>query len=148
MPEPKTAVLALADHPHRITETIRFGDTDRLGHVNNAVFATYFEMGRTALFFDPERPTIPAAGRGFILAHLAIDFRAELRWPGRVDIGTGVVKLGTSSFTLRQAVFKDGMLAATATAVMVAFDLDSRRPVPLPEATRRALDRLALTAPE
>ena len=40
----------LADYPHRVTDTIRFGDLDPQGHVNQAVFLTYFESGRVAMF--------------------------------------------------------------------------------------------------
>jgi acyl-CoA thioester hydrolase len=44
----------LADYPHRVTEIIRYGDLDPQGHVNNAVFATYFESGRVAVFRQPD----------------------------------------------------------------------------------------------
>jgi acyl-CoA thioester hydrolase len=38
------------DYPHRISDNIRFGDLDPQGHVNQAVFLTYFESGRVAMF--------------------------------------------------------------------------------------------------
>ena len=40
----------LDDYPHRVNDIIRYGDLDPQGHVNNAVFATYFESGRVAMF--------------------------------------------------------------------------------------------------
>ena len=54
--------------------------------MNNAVFATFFESGRVAFLYDPKVPLAPA-GCEFVIARLTIDFRAELRWPGVVDIG-------------------------------------------------------------
>jgi acyl-CoA thioester hydrolase len=44
----------LASYPHRVTEIIRFGDLDPQGHVNQAVFLTYFESGRVAMFRNPD----------------------------------------------------------------------------------------------
>ena len=86
----------LEDYPSRTSTDIRFADLDRQGHVNNAVFATFSEVGRVAFMYDPERPLV-SKGRSFVIARLLIDFRAELFWPGTVDIGTGVVRAGCSS---------------------------------------------------
>jgi acyl-CoA thioester hydrolase len=44
----------LADFPSACPTSIRFGDLDRQGHVNNAVFATSFESGRVGLIYDAE----------------------------------------------------------------------------------------------
>ena len=44
----------LEDFPHRVTDIIRYADLDPQGHVNNAVFATYFESGRVAMFRNPD----------------------------------------------------------------------------------------------
>ena len=44
----------LADYPHRVAEIVRFGDLDPQGHVNQAVFLTYFESGRVAMFRNPD----------------------------------------------------------------------------------------------
>src|ERR687883_1127994 len=79
----------LCDYPHRITEIIRYGDLDPQGHVNNAVFASYFESGRVAIFRQPDLG-IGVPGATFVLVRAEIDFRRELRWPGNVLVGTAV----------------------------------------------------------
>ena len=68
----------LADYPHRVTDIIRYADLDPQGHVNNAVFATYFESGRVAMFRDPDLG-IGVANATFVLARQEIDFLNELR---------------------------------------------------------------------
>jgi acyl-CoA thioester hydrolase len=93
--------------------------------------------------YDPERP-LAAEGRSFVIARLLIDFRAELFWPGTVDIGTGVLKVGRSSFTLAQGLFSKGRLAATAEATIVMVDKETRRSIPLPPRTLDALQGLML----
>jgi acyl-CoA thioester hydrolase len=126
-------------YPFRVTERLRYGDTDRQGHVNNAVYATLSECARTAFLFDPEDRLAPP-GTDFVIVRLAIDFRRELLWPGSVEIGTGVVRIGTKSFTLAQGLFRDGMLAASVENVMAIMDERSRRAVPLPPETRARLE--------
>ncbi len=80
-------------------DVLRFADTDRLGHVNNAAFATFCESGRVAFIWDPDAP-LAQPGRAFVIVRLVIDFRAELHWPGAVDIGSTVLRIGNRSFTL------------------------------------------------
>jgi acyl-CoA thioester hydrolase len=131
-PSPRRAPPPLATYPHRVTDIIRFGDLDPQGHVNNAVFATYFESGRVAMFRNPDFG-IGVADGTFILARLEIDFLSELRWPGTVEVGTAVTAFGRSSFTLDQAIFNDGTCAATARAITVLIDRETRRSRALPQ---------------
>ena len=119
-------------------QTLRFADTDRLGHVNNAVFATLCESGRVAFLYDPAAP-VARPGVAFVIARLVLDFRAELHWPGQVDIGTVVLRIGRSSFMLDQGLFKDGACAATAESTLVLIDEATRRSMPLPEPVRARL---------
>ncbi len=60
-------------YPSRARADIRYADLDRQGHVNNAVFATFSEIGRVAFLHDPERP-LAAEGTSFVVARLEIDF--------------------------------------------------------------------------
>lgn len=132
---------APADYPARITQQLRFADTDMLGHVNNAVFATLCESGRVAFLCDPASSLAPD-GSHFVIARLAIDFLHELNWPGTVTVGTGVTRLGRSSFDLAQGLFRDETCVATAASVIVLVDGRTRKSMPLPEATRAALEAL------
>lgn len=119
-------------------DVLRYGDTDRQGHVNNAVFATFCESGRTAFLCDPAAPLAPG-GNSFVIARLILDFRAEILWPGEVDIGTGVIALGRSSFTLGQGLYEGSRCVATAQTVLVLIDDATRRSTPLPESLRAKL---------
>jgi len=138
-----SAARPLEAYPHRSAADIRYADLDRQGHVNNAVFATFSEIGRVAFMYDPARPLAPD-GASFVLARLLIDFRSELFWPGTVEIGTGVLKIGRSSFTLAQGMFSKSRLAATAEATIVMVDKQTRRSMPLPPRTVEALSGLRL----
>ncbi len=143
MPGPETPLTQRATFPLWTQQTLRFADTDRLGHVNNAVFATFCESGRVAFFYDPSAPLVPP-GCALVIARLILDFRAEMLWPGTVEIGTAVLGIGRSSFTLGQGIFKDGTCVATAETVLVLMDEATRRSTPLPEPVRDVLAARAL----
>src|ERR1700730_4233065 len=127
---------SIDDFPSRAIDLIRYGDTDRQGHVNNAVFATFFETGRVTFLSD--QASLPE-GTMLVIARLAIDFRRELTWPGKVEIGSRVMDVGNGSFTLSQALFQDGNCAATAESVMVLVDVATRKSTPLTEEVLSAL---------
>ncbi len=135
------AALVLPDHfPSLTTDTIRYGDTDRQGHVNNAVFATYLETGRCHLLFEGGGARL-RAGTAFVMARLELDYVAEVHWPGSVQIGTAVLAVGRSSVRLAQAVFQDGRCAARAETVVVLMDEQTRRSTPWTDAERAWLAR-------
>jgi acyl-CoA thioester hydrolase len=122
--------------------TLRYGDTDALGHVNNAVFATMLEQGRATLLFDGV-DSISEPGSTFVLASIKLDFLSELHFPGIVEVGTRVVSFGRTSIKLEQAIFKDGACCALSEDIVVLIDLTSRRPIPLSEQLREAISSRA-----
>lgn len=125
------------------SHTIRYNDQDPLGHVNNAVYSTFFEAGRTS-FIKPmlEKVADETTTLDFVLARITIDFLKELRYPGRVDIGTRVLRLGTKSMTFVNAVFdcETNECVATCEAVLVFFDLENRASVEPPARMRAMLE--------
>ena len=122
----------LADFPHRIADNIRFGDLDPQGHVNQAVYLTYFETGRVAMFRNQDLG-IGVPGLTYVMARMEVDYMKELHWPGSIEIGTGVAEFGRSSFKTLQAIFRDGICTAVGKATLVCMDIKTRKATLLPE---------------
>jgi acyl-CoA thioester hydrolase len=120
----------LDDFPYRLTDNVRFGDLDPNQHVNNAVYATYFETGRVTLMKDRSHGLRPQ-GLAWIMARLDIHFRAELHWPGTIELGLGVSRIGRTSVTFDQVVFSGHRCVASAQSVNVLIDETTRKPTPL-----------------
>lgn len=139
-PETAPTPTELSAYPFRCEERVRFGDLDPLGHVNNAAVATYFESARVALF-EAVAGRLGSGGRSVVLAHIAIDYRAELTYPGTLMVGARVARIGRTSVTLDSAVFRGSECAAASRAVCVMVDTAARRPVPVDDALRAALQR-------
>ena len=113
--------IQLNQYPFQSTDKIRYADTDRQGHVNNAVFNQFFETGRIELLYNPMEP-LYADGCSFVIANLKADYLAEIKWPGIVYIGTGVVRIGNSSLHLVQGIFQDDKLVALGETVIVQVE--------------------------
>ncbi|MFT5176403.1 MAG: acyl-CoA thioester hydrolase [Gammaproteobacteria bacterium] len=113
----------VASYSHWTRVTIRFGDEDRLGHVNNAAYAVWFEAARIGYF---ESLYAPKIGLDTVLARLLIDYVQETRFPGDVDVGSRLLSMGNKSIRSGYAVFRDGQCLATSECVNVFFDPQSR----------------------
>jgi acyl-CoA thioester hydrolase len=135
---PPVAPPALVDFPFLSREKLRYADTDRQGHVNNAVFATFLETGRVEMLLTGGVDLVGEDG-AFVIARLLLDFRKEVNWPGEVEIGTRVASLGRSSLRLEQAVFQGGECVATAETVVVLTDVNTRRSKAFSEEARAFL---------
>ena len=129
-PASSDQTLRLEDFPYRQTDNVRYADLDPNGHVNNAVYSTYFETGRVTLMKDNSYWHLPA-GLTWIMVRLDIHFRAELHWPGTIEMGLGVAKFGRTSVTFDQVVFSQGRCVASAQSVTVLIDQATRKPTPL-----------------
>jgi acyl-CoA thioester hydrolase len=124
------ATPRLEDFPYRLSDNVRFADLDPNQHVNNASYASYFETGRVTLMKDRSYGLMPE-GLGWVMVRLDMHFRAELRWPGQIEMGLGLVKFGRTSVTFDQVVFSEGRCVASAQATTVLIDEATRKPVAL-----------------
>ncbi len=115
--------------------TIRYGDMDTLGHVNNAKYLTYLEHARISFFRDLKIWEGSIAEVGAIIARISIDYKLPLTMDdGTVDIWTRCSRLGNKSFDMEQVILrKDGAAAATAVTVAVVYDYQANASVALPE---------------
>lgn len=121
----------------------RFADTDRIGHVNNSVVPQFIEVGRVTLIGDLLAPESPV--RDWVVARLEVDYLAELNFPSSVEVGTRIVAVGNSSFTVVSGVFEGGRCVARARSVLVHVADGRACPPPAP-AKRRLRDELAREA--
>lgn len=107
--------------------SVRYNDLDPLGHVNNAALGIFLEEARCQLI----TPRIKSHGRhlDMVLASTTMHYRAEMHYPGDVEVGTIVTRLGSKSFSLAHGVYQDDRCTGTAELTLVFFDLDKRTTV-------------------
>ena len=113
------------------TIQVRFSDTDAMGHISSGSYAAFGEVGRASFFQAVPEPVseIP----WFVLVHLGMDFVSEARFGQEIRLSTRVVKLSEKTLTFEQLVRADGALACKLEVVLVAFDAETRKAIPVPK---------------
>tara|TARA_B000000557_G_C20788063_1_gene449623 strand:- start:31 stop:450 length:420 start_codon:yes stop_codon:yes gene_type:complete len=123
----------LTNFPFHVNIQTRWRDLDAFGHVNNAVFATYIETARGTLF---KRWSLPfdGTGKSLIVASMTINYLKQLKHPSNVIVGLKINKVGNTSFNIESYIFNEKDIQnpiATSNVVIVCFDFDNQKPVPV-----------------
>ncbi len=126
--------------------SIRYSDLDPNGHVNNGAINAFFEDGRVCFRNDRMVRLGNEILTGFALVKFTVEYLAPLYFPGSVDIGTSVTRIGGSSFSLGQGIFSDGTCVATAEVITVSFDPKSNSSQKLTPELRTILKEASLKA--
>lgn len=116
---------------------VRYRDLDTMNHVNNAVYASYFEEARTA--YVDEVFDVGLEDLNFVIAHLEIDFGRPLTITDDPTVAVEVTDLGDSSATMAYDLRVDGDSVATGETTLVFVDPETKRPGPIPPAIRERI---------
>jgi acyl-CoA thioester hydrolase len=129
-----------AYYPVKVVILARYADVDPLWHINNVALAQYFEEARVAsinrMFGDVRVPT--PAGERVLLAHQSVDYLQEAGYPGTLEAGIGVLRIGNTSWTLGMGIFQEGRCVSISDAVLVYADAGG--PVRVPDHYRSRLE--------
>jgi acyl-CoA thioester hydrolase len=125
----------------------RWRDNDVYAHMNNAVYYEYVDSVVNGWLIRTGALDLPDGSVIGLVVETGCVFHASLGFPGRVEAGLRVRRIGRSSVTYEIGLFAEGaqQTAAEAHFTHVCVDRASRRPVALPERLRDALE--ALRAP-
>jgi len=115
-----------------------FRDIDAFGHVNNAVYLTYFEWARARLWFALTGAAGVPADIGFIVARAEIDFKLQIGMEP-IDICIRITEMRNTSFDTTYEIRKrsSGQVAATGLVVVVLFDWKSQAKMPISDELRQ-----------
>jgi len=119
--------------PHQVI----FRDLDAIGHVNNAVFFTYFEWSRTLVWYDMMGGKDPV-DLGFIVARAECDFRHQLGME-HIELWVRIGEMRNTSFDfIHEIRYSDGkQIAAVGKTVAVRFDWKTQSKVGITDEFRR-----------
>ncbi len=125
---------------HRTRVEVQFRDLDAFGHVNNAVTTSYVEHGRISYLFDVLRVD-PVGVMPLILATITVDYTRPILFGTSVEIASRVDWIGQTSLAMAHRLTDggDGHALASARSVLVAYDYEAAKPMPVPEDWRMAM---------
>jgi acyl-CoA thioester hydrolase len=132
------AMLATAQYPNVITLPVRFDDLDVLWHVNNASAIVMLQEARVLYTRGLALPPIESFGLRTVVGAMTVEFAGELNYPGVVEIASGILRLGNSSYTFAQVIRQDGKDCVYSLVTMVVSGPDGG--VPIPDPLRTALN--------
>jgi len=144
MPKPQSWQLDPASYPFNHRTETRFADLDLLGHINNVSMAGLFEHGR-GMFNHAIEVERRAPGQRWLIVSVAIEYIAEAHFPEHVEIASGILRIGCSSWDIASAAFQGGECKATRITTIVLTDANG--PTPLPQELRAEFERLHVKLP-
>lgn len=135
--------MELENYNFSLPIQMRWNDLDALGHVNNALFVTYFEIAR-GYFMTKACPRWNWLKDMFLIANVNVDFKKELLLTANEPkVHMKTTNIGTKSFVLQYAITskKDGeiILHASGTTTQIMFDMKTRTTIEIPDWVREGL---------
>ena len=122
----------------------RWMDNDVYGHVNNVVYYSWFDTAVNAWLIEQGVLDIHRGETIGLVIETHCNYFAPIVFPQTVEAGLRVARLGTSSVRYEVGLFVQGEATAAASGhfVHVYVGRDDRRPRPLPDKLRQALQAL------
>ncbi|MFD6894555.1 acyl-CoA thioesterase [Rhodococcus sp. NPDC060086] len=137
------AVPATSVEPYRAQVEVRWGDSDQLGHVNNAKVVEYMQEGRIKFLQSDEMRHL-----AIVVRKMDVEFLLPIKYEsGPVTVEITAMHVGNTSYTLRHTVRdRDGAVCAHGDAVLVGFDMQTERPRRITDGERDVLGRYRVAA--
>lgn len=121
---------------------VRFSDLDVLGHVNNNIYLSYFEMARVHYFKEIVGENWDWRKLGFVLAKNEIEYIHSVFLKHEPVIFVFTEHIGTKSFTLGYELKVDDVIFAKGRSVQVCFDATTQQSIIIPEKMRNGLEKI------
>jgi len=138
----KSAIISNTDSfKYKTNIEMRFADLDLMGHVNNAVYFTYMEIGRTkywkhAIKWDWTKT-------GVVIGQASIDYIVPLFLEDKISMYVRTSRIGNTSFDLEYLIVKDvngkEVICSKGKSVCVAFDYSTKKPSAIPDKERNKM---------
>ena len=122
---------------------VRFSDLDILGHVNNNIYFSYFEMARIYYFKQLVGEDWDWRRLGFVLVKNEIEYLQSVLMQHEPEITVFLEAMGTKSFTLDYELKVGGELFAKGRSVQVCFDATKNQTIAVPQEMRDAFAKIS-----
>ena len=129
MAKPEGWRLNLSAYPIILESDTRFQDMDINGHLNNVAFASLFENARVQLHRKARPWTERPKNERTMVASVEINYLREGNFPAPVTIGSGIGRIGNSSWVVVQAMFQKGQCIGTCDSVIVCRTDNEAKPL-------------------
>ena len=126
---------------HTTPIQLRFNDFDALGHVNNSVYFSFYDLGKTTYFTEVLPEVSVSKEVGVVIGHIEVSFLLPV-YPGEnVAVETAVAEIGNKSFKLLQQLIdvETKEVKCVCQTVMVCYDAKTKTSRPISDEWRKAM---------
>ncbi|MDR1592283.1 MAG: acyl-CoA thioesterase [Prevotellaceae bacterium] len=128
---------------HTTEVQLRFNDADALGHINNSVYFSFYDLGKSAYFKAINGRVIHQHEIDIVVVHAEVDFLAPVFLTDEIVVQTAVCAIGQKSFTLVQRIVDvtTGAVKCVCSTVMAGYDATTKRSKEISDVWREAISR-------
>src|ERR1700761_337686 len=131
----------LSDYKFKTPIAIRFSDIDNVGHVNNAIYLTYFEVARFAYWKEVAQWN--RTENGIIVGRSEVNYLKPIMLEDQIACYVRVTRIGNSSFDVMHVLVKitenGEEICTTGKTVCISYDYSANKSVPIPKAERQRM---------
>lgn len=126
---------------HTLPIQLRFNDVDTFGHVNNTVYFSFYDLGKTTYFDGLKRKNPTLESIDIVIVNLQADFLSPIFPVEQVAVQTAVIELGNKSFKMLQQVIntETNEIKCICKTVLVGFDKNTNTAKPIPAEWKQAI---------
>ncbi len=126
---------------HRVPVQLRFNDADALGHINNSVYFSFYDLGKTEYFKAVRGRYIETKDIDIVVVHAEVDFLSPVFLSDNIEVQTAVSAIGNKSFTLVQRIMDTATdtVKCICTTIMVGFDQKTQQSKPISDEWKEAI---------
>lgn len=142
MKENNKAKNLLEDYPIIITFPLVWGEMDTFNHINNVNYIRYFESSRIKYFEEIDYFTlIKEKSIGPILASISCKYKAPLKYPDIIHVGSKIYKMSNDRFWMSYAVSSENLnrITTEGDSVLVSYDYKNNKKINLPETLKEKI---------
>ena len=126
---------------HSYPLQLRFNDIDSLGHVNNSVYFTFYDLGKSRYFETVKKQSIDWRKADVVIANVNADFLSPIYSYEQIAVETCCIEIGNRSFKLMQRIVNTttGEVTGICRTIMVGFDVEAGVSAPISDEWKDAI---------
>ncbi|WP_447763173.1 acyl-CoA thioesterase [Sphingopyxis panaciterrae] len=140
--KPEPLRLDPATYPRHKPVPIRFSDVDMFRHLNNVATGQFYEEARFELLAEARELVGKEDRSALVIANVNTSYLGQARYPGTIDVATGILRIGDRSLVIAQGLFVSGKCIGIADSIIVSTGPEGA--VPIADPIRAFLSSLAI----
>ena len=122
---------------------IRFNDIDAMGHINNNIYLSYFDLGKNAYMEAVKGSGLSWTEGAIVIAHIEMDFLKPVFYRRKITVDSKIIKIGEKSGVFLQQIrdLENDAVMCVCKSVFVYYDADTATSVSIPSSWREAMSK-------